>query len=336
MRSRSRSALGGGGSFVRRLVPVAPIRSAKGAQNGMRRVLILGSTGFLGRHVFRRLVHDRDLTVITSGRAPLAASPWHIPLDLGVCGADAVGSMLQAVMPDVVVNCAGATNGDPTAMVAGNVTATSSLVEALLDSHLPIRLVHLGCSAEYGVVDVGRPINEDAPVRPAGAYGVTKLAATRLVVTARTAGLEATVLRVFSAIGPGMSVDSVAGPVVAEIRRASGEGDDVVLGPLDVVRDFVDARDVAGAVEAAVTASSLDWPVVNVGSGCGVPLRTLADTMTRIAGLPSEIRESDAKPGRTPEIPWQQADVTIAERSLGWHPRIGLATSLADLWCSTM
>ncbi|REH38041.1 nucleoside-diphosphate-sugar epimerase [Kutzneria buriramensis] len=315
---------------------MVPIRLVKEVQNGMRRVLVLGAAGFLGRHVSRRLAHDRDLTVITLGRSPLAASPWHISLDLGVCGPDAIGSMLQAVMPDVVVNCAGVTNGDPAAMVAGNVTATSSLVEALLDSDMPIRLVHLGCSAEYGIADVGRPINEDAPVRPEGAYGVTKLAATRLVMTARTAGLEATVLRVFSAIGPGMSVDSVVGPVVTEIGRAAGTDGDVVLGPLDVVRDFVDARDVAGAVEAAVTAASLDWPVVNVGSGCGVPLRTLADTMTRIVGLRGEIRESEDTPGPAPEIPWQQADVTIAARSLGWRPRIGLATSLADLWCSTM
>jgi NDP-hexose 4-ketoreductase len=302
----------------------------------MRRVLVLGATGFLGRHVFRRLTHDHDLTVITSGRTPLAASPWHIQFDVGACGTDAIGSMVAAVLPDVVVNCVGTTNGDPATMVAGNVTATSSLVEALLDSRLPIRLVHLGCSAEYGVVDEERPINEDAPVRPAGAYGVTKLAGTRLVATARTAGLEATVLRVFSAIGPGVSVDSVAGRVVAEVRRAVGAGGDVVTGPLDVVRDFVDARDVAGAVEAAVMAGSLDWPVVNVGSGRGVPLRTLADTMTRIAGLRSVIREQDGKQERATEIPWQQADVTIAERSLGWRPRIELATSLADLWCSTM
>ena len=42
--------------------------------------------------------------------------------------------------------------------------------------------------------------------------------------------------------------------LAAELRRALAHGTDVRLGPLDAVRDFVDARDVADAVLAAATA----------------------------------------------------------------------------------
>ncbi len=58
------------------------------------------------------------------------------------------------------------------------------------------------------------------------------------------------------------------------------------------MRDFVDARDVADAVLAAITAPAIGIPVLNVASGRGVPVRTLVDTLARIVGFAGTITES--------------------------------------------
>src|SRR5206468_1837433 len=82
----------------------------------------------------------------------------------------------------------------------------------------------------------------------------TKLAGTCLVRTARAAGLDAVVLRVFNAVGAGMPANTLPGRVAAQLRTALRGGGEVRLGSLDTVRDFVDIRDIADAALAAALA----------------------------------------------------------------------------------
>ena len=298
------------------------------------RLLIIGASGFLGTHIRRRAC-AAGLDVVTAGRSPLPGSPGHRLADLAGPTAGqpaAVGAMLADVAPDAVVNCAGATGGPPGELAAVNVDGTYALVQAMLRT--AARLVHLGSAAEYGPAAPGVPVTEQAPARPAGLYGATKLAGTRLVELAVAAGLDAVVLRVFNPVGPGAPVTSLPGRLAAELRRALADGADVRLGPLDAVRDFVDARDVADAVLAAVTAGSLPHPVLNVGSGQAVPVRALAAGLATVSGCTAGVREDGPGQPRSADIPWQQADISLARGDLGWRPRRDLATSLADLWAA--
>ncbi len=246
------------------------------------RLVVLGASGFLGRHVRQRAA-AAGLDVITAGRSPLPDSPAHCLIDLGAQDPARLAGTLSTLTPDVVVNCAGATAGPPEALAAVNVTGTYDLVRAMLMAALPARLVHLGSAAEYGPGEPGTAVAESAPPRPASAYGVTKLAGTRLVELGRAAGLDAVVLRVFNPVGPGAPDGILPGRLVSEFRRALADGSEVQLGPLDAVRDFVDARDVADAVIAAALApgpaaaarpdepsGGLPEAVINVASGQGL------------------------------------------------------------------
>jgi NDP-hexose 4-ketoreductase len=296
------------------------------------RLLIIGAGGFLGTHIRRRAL-AAGLGVVTAGRSPLPGSPRHRLADLAAGGPAAIAAMLTEVAPDAVVNCAGATSGPPAALVAANIDGTCALVTAMLRA-TTARLVHLGSAAEYGATEPGVPVTEQAAARPAGMYGVTKLAGTRLVGTAAAAGLDAVTLRVFNPVGPGAPAASLPGRLVAELRRALAHGTDVRLGPLDAVRDFVDARDVADAVLAAVTARALPHPVLNVGSGVAVPVRAMVGELVAASGCPAAVHEDASRQPRSPDIPWQQADISRASGDLGWRPRRDLATSLADLWAA--
>jgi nucleoside-diphosphate-sugar epimerase len=230
------------------------------------------------------------------------------------------------------VNCVGATTGELDAMVAVNVTGVYTLTKAMLMTKTAPRLVHLGSAAEYGRAEPGVPVTEQAVPRPAGVYGVTKLAGTRLVELATAAGLDGVVLRVFNPVGPGAPPSNLPGKVAAEVRRALAHGTDIQLGSLDAVRDFIDVRDVADAVLAAVTAPALAHGVLNIGTGRGVPVRTMVKQLLSIAGCTGVIHEDSAGPGRAADIPWQEASITCAIEDLGWTPRRDLTASLTDLW----
>ena len=252
--------------------------------------------------------------------------------------AERVGSLIADAAPDVVVNCAGATSGGADVLAAANITAVHTLVTALLGvaSSGP-RLVHIGSAAEYGAVDDGVPVTEDAAPRPAGLYGATKLGGTRLVELARTAGLDAVALRVFNVVGAGSPDDTLPGAAVKQLRQLGQlrHGGSLKLGPLEAIRDFVDARDVADAVLAAATVPALPHGIVNIGSGAGVQARVLVRQLLTVAGLDVTVHEDAPGSARSAGLAWQQADISRADADLGWRPRRDLAESVRDLWGGT-
>jgi nucleoside-diphosphate-sugar epimerase len=295
------------------------------------RLLIIGASGFLGGHVCRQAA-AAGLTVAAAGRSVGPRSLSDHRLDLSRDAPAAIAAVIASASPDVIVNCAGATAGDPDVLAEANITATSALVTAMVQARMPARLVHLGSAAEYGRTEPDVPVAESAPVRPAGAYGLTKLAGTRLVELARTAGLDAVVLRVFNAVGAGAPDNGLAGRAAMLLRQAQASGTDVQLGSLDPVRDFIDARDVADAVLAAAAAPRLPHPVINIGSGAGVPARALVKELLAVSGCSAAVHEDAPGSARSGSLPGQQADITRARRDLGWQPSRNLTAAVSDLW----
>ncbi len=295
------------------------------------RLLILGASGFLGGHVWRR-ADAAGADVATAGRARLPGSPAHHQVDLAAIEPARVAEIIASVRPDAIANCAGVTTGGPDVLAAANITGTATLVRAMLLAGTPARLVHLGSAAEYGGAEPGTALDESAPPHPGAPYGVTKLAGTRLVETGRTAGLDAVVLRVFNPVGAGAPESGLPGRVAAQLRQALASGGDIRLGPLDAVRDFVDARDVAAAVLAAAAVPALPHAVLNIGSGIGVSARALVKELVSVTGYAGPVHEDSAGSARSGDLDWQQADIGLARQDLGWQPRHDLSASLADLW----
>lgn len=295
------------------------------------RALLLGADGFLGRHVAERLLADPAVQLTALGRRDDA----DVRFDLASGSPGALARFLDAVHPGVVVNCAGTTRGTARELTRHNTVAVATVCEALRRSGCGARLVHLGCAAEYGTSPVGSSTGEDAVPRPGGPYGVSKLAASELVLGS---DLDAIVLRVFSPVGPGTPTASPLGRLADAMRRALQNGDpDITLPGLAVRRDFVDVRDVACAVHAASLSAAQG--VVNIGTGRAVRLRDVVASLARAAGFAGAVHEPDDQvaPAAYPDGcgGWQQADVRTARDRLGWRPRVALEESLADIWMET-
>jgi nucleoside-diphosphate-sugar epimerase len=292
-------------------------------------VLVFGATGFLGRHVHAALSAGHDVVTV-AGRNRDA--DYRIDLTAR-SGPATVAALLTATAPAAVVNCAGATAGELTDLVATNVTAVAALLEAAALAAPGIRLVHLGSAAEYGPGVPGEPLAESAAPRPVGGYGVTKLAGSELVRQNGT--VDGVVLRVFNPLGPGAPGSSLPGRLAAELRRATAAGDAVRLGRLDAWRDFVDVRDVGAAVAAAVRAPDAGGRVLNVGAGRAVPLADLVRAMASAADYRGEVHELGAGSARSATVSWQQADIRQAREVLGWRPCYDLAAAVQDLWLAS-
>jgi nucleoside-diphosphate-sugar epimerase len=252
------------------------------------RVLLLGADGFIGRRVTDRLLVDQELQVTVLGRRDSA----DIRFDLTTGSPGALARFLDAVAPQVVINCAGATYGSSRVLIRANTLAVATVCEAIRRSREPARLVHVGSAAEYGPVPGGIPVAESAEPRPVGPYGVSKLAGTELVLAS---GLDAAVLRVFDVVGPGAPTASLFGRLAEGLRRALERDETVVRMPdLSGYRDFVDVRDVARAIQSAAVSAATG--VINIGSGNAVRAREAAQLLVRTAGFEGTVAEETRQP----------------------------------------
>lgn len=140
----------------------------------MRRWVLTGADGMLGRDLFS-LIRDSGQECAGLGRARL-----------DITDPRAVRDTLTACRPDVVVNCAAWTAVDDAetredAALAVNGTAVGGLAAACAD--IGAALVQV--STDYVFCGMARePYAEDHPPAPRTAYGRTKLAGERAVLTA--------------------------------------------------------------------------------------------------------------------------------------------------------
>jgi NDP-hexose 4-ketoreductase len=287
----------------------------------VKRVLLFGGSGFLGGHVVTAL-DGRAVTIQAGRRSALRH-------DLVNDGATKLVTLLREVNPDVVVNCTGLLSGSAAELVSANVLTTAYLLDAISATAAKTRLVVLGSAGEYGVVPAGVPVSEDSPTVPVATYGITKLASTSMVSASH---LDAVSLRVFNPIGPGVGADTVLGRAAASIRTALHHGENkILLGPLDSYRDFVDVRDVAGAIATVALADEVTHRVMNVGSGHAVLIRDAVKLLAEVAGFTGEISEADPPVHRSGAVTWIAADISRIT-ALGWHPGHDLRASIHALW----
>jgi nucleoside-diphosphate-sugar epimerase len=293
------------------------------------RALVLGASGFLGSAVTRQL-RAAGWAVTTAGRS--AARDDHLTVDPAEIDPLSFASVLSALSPDVVVNCAGATTGDAETLARANVLGVRLLTRAMLQMSRSARLVHLGSAAEYGRTVPGVAVTEDAAPRPVAPYGMSKLAGTCLVEAAIDAGLEAIVLRVFNPIGPQASEATLVGRLLVELRSLPPTGGEIRTGPLGAERDFLDARDVADAVLAAAGAPRLDHAVINVASGVAVRVREVVRELVEVSGCAATIVEDGQSSSRSGALNAQRGDITRAREELSWKPERTIRDALADAW----
>ena len=302
------------------------------------RALVLGGSGFVGRHVCAAFAAAGAEVIAVSRTITELPGTRTIRLDLADTDPWRLGDLLAAAAPTVVVNAAGrvwGVYGDE--LVSSNVTLVDRVVQVACALPRPVRLIHIGSVHEYGPVPFGQPIDERTPPRPVDPYGRTKLIGSQRVLDACAAGrLDAVVLRVGNVTGPDTPAGSLLGRAAGQLAEAARNGEPAVLrlAPLRSRRDFVDVRDVARAITAAATAP-VRGAVVNIGRGEAVSVRWLVHALIEASGLPARVEERADPAGnahRGTGIDWQQIDPSAARRLLGWQPRLTLRESLRALW----
>jgi GDP-4-dehydro-6-deoxy-D-mannose reductase len=177
------------------------------------------------------------------------------------------------------------------------------------------------------------PLREESPVEPVSPYAVSKAAQTMLAIQyERSYALDVVATRSFGHTGPAQSDRFVLPSFArqcAEIK-ALGRAPVVKVGNLDVVRDFLDVRDVVRAYRM-IAEDADDAGVYNVCSGRGLSLREALDFFVRASGTDVKIEEDPALM-RPADIPVLIGDNAKLRRACGWEPERSIEAMLGELF----
>lgn len=219
---------------------------------------------------------------------------------------------------------------NPVAANESMATAAVTLFKAAVDAGGIKRIVQASSAAVYGN-GPELPKKEIMPPEPLSPYAAAKIAQECYArAFSHVYGLEITSLRFFNVYGPKQDPNSpYSGVISIFLSKMLAGQNPVVFGDGSSTRDFVYVKDVAAAVYQACYAG---WTgqseAINIGTGYGTSLNELLTAINAL--LTQRIDAVYSKP-RLGDIPYSYADVSKAQKLLGFQPHTGLKEGLVML-----
>ena len=286
----------------------------------------------MGRHLVERLLEGGErVRVYGRGRNASRDSSGGIEYVEGELGND--GLIKEAVEGvDVVYHLVSTTlpktsNDDPVYDVRSNLVDTVQLLEACVAAGVR-KVVFSSSVGVYGMPKT-LPISEDHPTNPTFSYGIVKLAIEKYLELFRYLyGLEYAALRISNPYGPYQNPRAQQGVMGIILQRLYAGETMSVWGDGTALRDYLYVSDPVDALKLAAE-TELEERVVNVGSGRGVSINELLQTVAEVTGEQPAV---EYLPARTLDVPASVLDVRRVKAELGWEPTTELAEGIARTW----
>ena len=305
------------------------------------RMLVTGGAGFIGSHVVDRLLGDGHSVVALDNfdsfyapqakRANLegaARQPGFQLVEGDIRDASLVGRLVEKLRPEAIVHLAARAGVRPSIDAPAlytevNVLGTVLLLEAAVRLDPLPRFVFASSSSVYGDRP-DSPFREDDPVeRPISPYAATKRACELMAWTFHHLhGLPVTGLRFFTAYGPRNRPDLAIAKFATRIER---DEPIPMYGDGSTRRDYTYVGDIADGVARAVERCRSQH-LYNLGNSRPIALADMIAALGHALGKSPKIERLPEQPG---DVGLTCADISRAERELGYRPETPLAEGLA-------
>ncbi len=246
-------------------------------RNFKKKVLVTGSSGFIGKHL----------------KTKLEKQGVHVDIFDRLNGQDINNtSQLKKVVKnnyDVVYHLAGfsgskESNENRFKSFQINTLATVNLMELIVNYSPDTKIIISSSRLEYGK-PLNIPIDEKHKTKPTSAYGLSKLAATQMAqIFGNTRNLKYIVFRTSNVYGPHEEKKFSGYNLVNYFIDQAKRGNNLIIfGKGDQLRDYIYIDDLTQAFVMAAE-SEVQQQIYNLGSGKGISLKHMAQTIINSIG----------------------------------------------------
>jgi nucleoside-diphosphate-sugar epimerase len=288
----------------------------------MKRVLVTGAGGFVGRHVTSALVRGGAEVHAVGSRAKEPGNDgctWHAA---DLLDPRQVRELVKTVRADTLMHLAWCAKPPDYWTDVDNLRWLAASLELvrLFAEHGGARAVGVGSCAEYDW-DYGYCTEAVTPLKPGTLYGTTKAACgSTLTAYGAARGVSVAWARLFFLVGPHDAGSRLVPSLVTALR--AGKPARCTSG--NHIRDFLHVTDAAAALVALLTSEVTG--AVNIGSGVPVRVGDLARGVAARVGRPDLLSVEDG--ASTHQL--VTANVARLRNEVGWQPALDIDSALDD------
>ncbi len=292
-------------------------------------ILVTGGAGFIGRHLVSSILEKHQVTIYdnlsNSSKekiTPLIDKVRFIKGDI----LDFEKLLESSIGIDVVIHLAAKSDVsdsiiNPEITNNTNVNGTINVLKCCVQNKIK-KIIFASSAAVYG--DCKLPITEKSKIEPLSPYGKSKLDAEEQI-RKLAVGFDAIILRLFNVYGIGQN-EKYSGVISKFLKNISENKPLIIYGDGKQTRDFVSIYDVVDAFSCAISSNHSD--TYNIASGISISVNDLAKMMLDVSGKNLGVIYKKEKTG---EIKNSVADVTLAEKNLGFYAKKTLKEELFKL-----
>jgi nucleoside-diphosphate-sugar epimerase len=282
----------------------------------MKRVLLTGASGFIGRHAVKPLMErDYEVHAVSSRLIDPGTTGvyWH---EVDLLEANQIPILLARIQPTHLLHFAWCTTPGKYMTSLDNLRWVQSSMNLAKEftRHGGQRVVMAGTCAEYDWRN-GYCTEGKTPLIPAQLYGVCKHALQMILHEfADQTGISAAWGRIFFLFGPYEKAERLIPSVISSLLR----NEPIRCGNANQIRDFLFVQDVADAF-VALLESEVTGPV-NIASGCSISIKDIIHKIANKLNREDKVRLA-AFCGATHEPHQVVADVDRLRNVVGWFPK---------------
>jgi len=297
------------------------------------KILVTGGAGFIGRNLVKSFLKNNTIRIFDN----LSNSSKEKISSMIENGVDFVNgdildyeTLVQSCKGyDVVIHLAAKTDVresilHPEITNKVNVTGTINVLKSCIENKIK-KIIFASSAAVYGDCKE-LPISEKSKTNPLSPYGISKLKAEEQIqMFSEKFKMCGICLRIFNVYGKGQN-EQYAGVISKFIKNISKDKPIIINGDGTQTRDFVSISDVVNSFHHAIKLTKS--ATYNIASGKETSINELVKKLITINGKKIKIKFTDNK---NEEIKNSLADISLAQKELGFEPKIELEKGLVDL-----
>lgn len=286
-----------------------------------KKIIVVGGNGYLGSFLVKAL-KELEANVFIISRD---CEPSNSQFIVDITNFDETKNIIQKIKPDIVYHLAAniSRNRDFAIyekMAAVNVQGTLNILKSLED--IDAHFIFTSSSEIYGNNE--SPFHENQVPKPVSPYSLTKINAEMLIQTYCTNHQKKfTNLRVFNFYGENMPEEFFIPQMINSLKN----GKDFMMTKGEQVRDFLYVSDVVSALILSAQNTNAYGETMNVCSGKGTKLSTLASAVNNTMKTNAKIMLG-AIPYRDNEV-WEMiGDNSKIKNNIGFKPTVSIGKGI--------